>query len=171
VAGHDRGPNQGVPHGFKRRSGLWPPLSQEAQCRGSACSRHNPNVGGGRSGHAVYDDGSTVGAATVATNQPLLQATEHSSRGAMSTCLCLATQRRAGDGTVTKQAHLTSKQQSRPYHTSHYDTSPHPRCRGSYWCTSPPPKLEPMEWLPLPTVRRARPWPMRPRLRAPYLHP
>jgi hypothetical protein len=105
TAVHDRGLHRGVGHSFKRRRGLWPPISQEARCRCSACSHHNPTVEGGHFGHPVFDDGSTTGAGTVAAKSPVLRATSHSSGGATSACLRLATQHRAGDGAEMKQAH------------------------------------------------------------------
>jgi hypothetical protein len=104
VADTDRGLHRGVPHTFKWRKGLWPPLSLEARSGGSACSRHNPTVAGGHSGHPVYDNGSITGAGTVTAHRPLLQLTTHSTGGAMSTCPCLATQRWAVDIAVMKQA-------------------------------------------------------------------
>jgi hypothetical protein len=104
TAGHDRGLHQGVPHGLKQRRGLRPPLSQESRRGGFGCSRHNPTVAVRRTGHLVYDDGSTAGAGTAAAHQPLLRAMAHSSGGATSTFPHLATQRQAGDDAATEQA-------------------------------------------------------------------
>jgi hypothetical protein len=73
--------------------------------RGSACSRHNHTVAGGRSGHSIYDDGSTMGASAMAGHRPLLRSMAHSTGWAMSACPRWATQRRVGDDATVEQAH------------------------------------------------------------------
>jgi hypothetical protein len=77
IAGHDRGLSRGVLHGFEWRGGggLGPPLFQEARHRGSASSRHDNTMIGGRSGHSGHDDGSTTGIGTMTGHRPPLRVT------------------------------------------------------------------------------------------------
>jgi hypothetical protein len=92
---------------------LWQPMTEDSTDEfhmtssgggGSACSCHNPIMAGERSGHSIYDDGSTTGAGIIAAHQPLLRAMSHSLGGVMSMCPCLATQCRARDSVVMEQA-------------------------------------------------------------------
>jgi hypothetical protein len=122
--GHDRGLHRGVPHSFKQRRRLRPPLSQEIWHGGSAYSHHNPTVAGGCFGHPVYDDGSTAGTGTVTGHsfeQRVLLRRGNEHMPVLGNPV--PSGRRGNDGASSP----ASKRQSWP----HRSASLHPRQRGS----------------------------------------
>jgi hypothetical protein len=115
--------------------------------RGVACSHHNHNMDGERSGHSSHDDGSTADGGATVEYQPPSSAMPHLARGSKRKPVLGNTppSKRQRHGEASSPA---SKPLPRSSRMRHHAMSPRSRRRGSRWWTLPPLKLGARKWLP-----------------------